>query len=91
MIELHLHEADMAYLRDRCIFCIPECVMNHNERLIISMLCIPSSILGFVGAALQLKYLWPYRNKQRRRFSADPRIVLYLAVSDMITCLGKSV
>ncbi|XP_028403716.1 G-protein coupled receptor 143-like [Dendronephthya gigantea] len=78
----------MAFLRDRSIFCIPNTTLDHNERLTISGICIPTSIVGFTGAALQLKYLWQYRDRQRRRPSADPRIIFYLALSDLLTCLG---
>ena len=79
----------MAFLRDRSIGCIPNTTLSHNQRLVISGLCIPTSTVGFIGAALQLKNLWQYRNRQRRRPSADPRIIFYLALADLFTCLGK--
>lgn len=80
----------MAFLRDRSVFCIPNSTLNHDKRLAISIICISTSMVGFIGAALQLSNLWQYRNRQRRRLSADPRIIFYLALSDLITCLGKS-
>ena len=81
----------MAFLRDKSIFCIPDTTLDHEQRLIISAICIPTSTMGFIGAALQLRYLWPYRSRQPRKQSADPRIIFYLAVSDLITCLGKPI
>lgn len=79
----------MAFLRDRSIFCIPNTTLDRDERQVIGGICIPTSVVGFTGAALQLKYLWQYRDRQRTRPSADPRIIFYLAFSDLLTCLGK--
>ena len=81
----------MAFLRDKSIFCIPNTTLNNNQRHIISAICIPTSTLGFIGAALQLRYLWQYRSRQPRKQSADPRIIFYLALSDLITCFGKTI
>lgn len=80
----------MAFLRDRSVYCIPDSLLNQDQRLAISIICMSTSFLGFLGASLQLRCLWQYRNKQRRRLSADPRIIFYLALSDLIAVLGKS-
>jgi hypothetical protein len=44
--------------------------------------------VGFTGAALQLKSLRQFKNRQRRKPSANPDIVFYLALSDLIACTG---
>ena len=77
----------MAFLRDNSIFCIPNSTFS-NHRQDIGGICIATSIVGFLGAALQLKSIWQYRNMQRRWPSADLRIILYLALSDLFACLG---
>ncbi len=81
----------MAFLRDRSVFCIPNITLDHDDRLAISLICISTSTVGFIGAVLQLRYLWQYRHRQRRRPSADPRIIFYLALSDLITCIGRPI
>ena len=79
----------MAFLRDRSIFCIPESVLSFDERQIIGGICIFTASLGFTGAALQLRSLKQFRNRQRRQPSPNPNIIFYLALSDLIACAGK--
>ena len=79
----------MAFLRDRSIFCIPESLLSYDERRIIGGKCIFTASLGFTGAALQLRSLRQFRNRQRRQPSPNPDIIFYLALSDLIACAGK--
>ena len=79
----------MAFLRDRSVFCIPDAILSSEERYIIGSICMLTSSVGFLGAALQIKSLWQYRDRQRRRPSPNPNIIFYLAVSDLIACIGK--
>ena len=81
----------MAFLRDRSIFCIPEKLLSHDERQIIGGICIFTASLGFTGAALQLRSLRQFRNRQRRQPSPNPIIIFYLALSDLIACAGRFV
>lgn len=78
----------MAFLRDKSVFCIPNATLSMDERYVIGGICMGTSSIGFLGAALQLKSLWQYRDRQRRRPSANPRIIFYLAWSDLVACLG---
>ena len=78
----------MAFLRDRSVFCIPESILTRTERYIIGGICMFTASVGFAGAALQLKSLRQFRNRQRRKPSANPDIIFYLALSDLIACTG---
>ena len=79
----------MAFLRDRSVFCIPERLLTYDERYVIGGICMLTATLGFTGAALQLKSLRQFRNRQRRKPSPNPDIIFYLALSDLIACAGK--
>ncbi|XP_028403869.1 G-protein coupled receptor 143-like isoform X2 [Dendronephthya gigantea] len=77
----------MAFLRDRSIFCIPESILEYEERYIVGGICILTASVGFTGAALQLRSLWQLiRNRQRRQPSPNKDIIFYLALSDLIAC-----
>ena len=78
----------MALVRDSSVFCIPNSTFP-KERNIVAGVCIATSIIGFIGASLQLISLWKYRNSRRRTPSPNHRIILYLALSDLFACLGK--
>lgn len=78
----------MAFLRDRSVFCIPEAVLSYDERYIIGGICLFTAIIGFTGAALQLRSLKQFKDRQRRRPSPNPNIIFYLALSDLIACAG---
>lgn len=79
----------MALLRDWSIRCIPGDVLNDDQRKILSAIYITASTFGFAGAAVQLRHLWRYRNAVRRSPSAHHNIIFFMALSDLITCLGK--
>jgi ocular albinism type 1 protein len=81
----------MAFLRDRSVFCIPESILTYQERYIIGGICMFTASVGFTGAALQLRSLRQFRNRQRRRPSPNPDIIFYLALSDLIACAGWSI
>ena len=78
----------MAFLRDRSVFCIPQAILTYTERYIIGGICLATASTGFIGAALQLRSLRQFKNRQRRRPSPNPNIVFYLAFSDLIACAG---
>ncbi|XP_046861157.1 G-protein coupled receptor 143-like [Xenia sp. Carnegie-2017] len=78
----------MALLRDWSIRCIPGDVLNDDERKTLSAIYITTSTFGLAGAAVQLRHLWKYRNAVRRSPSAHHNIIFFLALSDLITCLG---
>ena len=78
----------MALVRDSSVFCIPNSTFP-KETNIVAGVCIATSIIGFIGASLQLISLWKYRNSRRRTPSPNHRIILYLALSDLFACLGE--
>ena len=78
----------MAFLRDRSVFCIPKAIVTREERYIIGGICMVTATVGFTGAALQLRSLKQYKNRQRRQPSPNPDIIFYLALSDLIACVG---
>ena len=78
----------MAFLRDKSVYCIPGTTFKEHQKYIIGGICIATSSVGFLGAGLQLKSLWQYRDRQRRRPSVNPRIIFYLALSDLVACVG---
>ena len=78
----------MAFLRDCSLYCISNITFTEGQRHAIGGICMASSSIGFLGAALQLKSLWKYRNRRRRWPSAHPRIIFYLALCDLFASLG---
>ena len=78
----------MTLYRDSSIYCVPKYFHDKKEVIMYGIICMMTSIVGFVGAGQQLKALWPYRDSQRRKPSANPRIIFYLALSNLFLCLG---
>ena len=79
----------MAFLRDSSVYCITNFTYPYPEKYIVGGICMLTSTVGFLGAALQIKSLWQYRNRQRRRPSPNPNIIFYLALSDLMACIGR--
>ena len=72
---------------------IARCTFSYHfglfHNITISVILILTSLLGFGGAAVQLRHMWQFRNSVRRRLSANPKIIVWLAFSDLIACVGK--
>ena len=78
----------MALFRGGSLFCILEAALTFSERYIYGGIYLVTASAGIIGAALQLRSLRQFRNRQRRRPSPNLNIVFYLAVSDLIACAG---
>ena len=72
---------------------IDRCTYNYHiglsHNIIISVFFIFTSLFGLGGAAVQLRHMWQFRNSVRRRLSANPKIIFWLAISDLLACVGK--
>ena len=82
-------KSGMAFLRDSSVYCITNFTYPYPEKYIVGGICMLTSTVGFLGAALQIKSLWQYRNRQRRRPSPNPNIIFCLALSDLMACIGR--
>ncbi|XP_046862076.1 uncharacterized protein LOC124455483 [Xenia sp. Carnegie-2017] len=65
--------------------------VGRSHNITISVFFILTSLFGFGGAAVQLRHMWQFRNSVRRRLSANPKIIFWLAISDLIACVARMV
>ncbi|XP_046862373.1 uncharacterized protein LOC124455796 [Xenia sp. Carnegie-2017] len=79
------------YLVDWIARCTSSYDLGRFHTLIISVFFIVTSFLGFVFSAVQLRHMWPFRNSVRRRLSANWKIIVGLAISDLIACVARMV
>ena len=79
----------MAFLRGGSLFCILEAALTYYpERYILGGIYLVTTSAGIIGAALQLRSLRQFKNRQRRRPSPNRNIVFCSVFSDLIACAG---
>ncbi|XP_046861161.1 uncharacterized protein LOC124454395 isoform X2 [Xenia sp. Carnegie-2017] len=71
--------------------CVPGDTLQEVHIKVLNAIYISTSVLGLTGAVVQLRYMWQYLNAIRRSPSAHPNIIFYMALSDLIACVGTIV